>query len=106
MRYKEQMKTAHDAKIKHKSFTVGQKVWLYNSRIKLFPGKLKSRWLGPYVVVRVGQFGDVTVEDPKDGLKHTVNGHRLKPFLDGNDKEDAQTESVSFLASVPTYEHN
>ncbi|KAJ0754891.1 putative nucleotidyltransferase, Ribonuclease H [Helianthus annuus] len=106
-KYKDDMKKAHDAKLKPKEFEVGQKVWLYNSRLKYFPGKLKSKWMGPYVITRVGKLGDVTIKDPKDGSKQTVNGHRLKPFLDGNEeKKDANVELVCFLGSVPTYEVN
>ncbi|XP_076933654.1 uncharacterized protein LOC143599628 [Bidens hawaiensis] len=40
--YKEILKMVHDAKIRKRTFEVWQKVWLYNSRLKLFPGKLKS----------------------------------------------------------------
>ncbi|XP_076900948.1 uncharacterized protein LOC143555248 [Bidens hawaiensis] len=39
--YKDKMKKVHDAKIRKKTFEVGQKVWLYNSRLKFFPRKLK-----------------------------------------------------------------
>ncbi|XP_022001141.1 uncharacterized protein LOC110898633 [Helianthus annuus] len=92
-KYKDGMKRAHDAKLKVKEFVVGQKVWLYNSRLKHFPGKLKSKWMGPYVITRAEKLGDVTIEDLKDGSKQTVNGHRLKPFLDGNEeKNDANVE--------------
>ncbi|XP_076893184.1 uncharacterized protein LOC143545130 [Bidens hawaiensis] len=41
--YKEKLKMVHDAKIRKRTFEVGQKVWLYNSSLKLFPGKLKSK---------------------------------------------------------------
>ncbi|XP_076911749.1 uncharacterized protein LOC143569813 [Bidens hawaiensis] len=41
--YKEKLKRVHDAKIRKRTFEVGQKVWLYNSRLKLFPGKLKRK---------------------------------------------------------------
>ncbi|XP_076936512.1 uncharacterized protein LOC143603655 [Bidens hawaiensis] len=61
--YKEKLKRVHDAKISKRTFEVGQKIWLYNSRLKLFPGKLKSKWMGPYVITRVGRFGDVEIED-------------------------------------------
>ncbi|XP_035837089.1 uncharacterized protein LOC118485000 [Helianthus annuus] len=57
-KYKDDMKRAHDAKLKPKEFEVGQKVWLYNSRLKYFPGKLKSKWMGPYVITRVGRQND------------------------------------------------
>ena len=48
--YKEKTKSWHDKHIIRKEFEVGQRVLLFNSRLKLFPGKLKSRWLGPYTV--------------------------------------------------------
>ncbi|XP_076887515.1 uncharacterized protein LOC143537686 [Bidens hawaiensis] len=63
--YKGKLKRVLDAKIRKRTFEVRQKVWLYNSRLKLFPGKLKSKWMGPYVITRVGRFGDVEIEDKK-----------------------------------------
>ncbi|XP_051120405.1 uncharacterized protein LOC127244111 [Andrographis paniculata] len=51
--YKEMMKFYHDKKLKKKQFTEGSKVLLYDSRLHLFPGKLKSRWTAPYVVRQV-----------------------------------------------------
>ncbi|XP_076949357.1 uncharacterized protein LOC143621977 [Bidens hawaiensis] len=56
--YKDKMKKVHDAKIRRKTFEVGQKVWLYDSRLKFFPGKLKSKRMGPFVITRVGIYGD------------------------------------------------
>ena len=41
--YKQQMKFFHDKHILRKSFTPSQKVLLYNSRLHLFPSKLRSR---------------------------------------------------------------
>ncbi|XP_035845639.1 uncharacterized protein LOC110933891 [Helianthus annuus] len=60
-KYKDDMKRAHDAKLKPKEFEVGQKVWLYNSRLKYFPGKLKSKWMGPYWE----QLSSVEENDPR-----------------------------------------
>ena len=48
--YKDKTKKWHDQKIMRKEFRVGELVLLYNSRLKLFPGKLKSRYSGPYKV--------------------------------------------------------
>ena len=48
--YKEKTKAYHDKMISRKEFYVGQKVLLYNSRLTLFPGKLKSRWIRPFVI--------------------------------------------------------
>ena len=40
---KEKTKAFHDQNIRKRIFHVNEKVWLYNSRLKLFPGKLRSR---------------------------------------------------------------
>ncbi|GJX47238.1 reverse transcriptase domain-containing protein [Tanacetum coccineum] len=41
--YKEKKKKIHDAKIKNREFHVGDRVLLFNSKLKIFSGKLKSR---------------------------------------------------------------
>ena len=51
--YKEKTKVWHDKGLNRKEFEPGQQVLLFNSRLKLFLGKLKSRWTGPYTVVKV-----------------------------------------------------
>ena len=48
--YKDKTKKWHDQKILRKEFKAGEQVLLYNSKLKLFPGKLKSRWSGPYTL--------------------------------------------------------
>ncbi|XP_076933956.1 uncharacterized protein LOC143600041 [Bidens hawaiensis] len=78
--YKEKLKRVHDDKKRKRTFEVGKKVRLYNSRLKLFPGKLKSKWMGPYVIIRVGRFDDVEIQDMQNQVKQVVNGHRLKPY--------------------------
>ena len=40
--YKEKTKAWHDKHITQKEFEASQNVLLFNSRLKLFPGKLKS----------------------------------------------------------------
>jgi len=42
--YKERIKAYHDKNLLKRSFEPGELVLLFNSRLKLFPGKLKSRW--------------------------------------------------------------
>jgi hypothetical protein len=42
--YKERTKAFHDKYIWSKTFVPDQRVWLYNSRLSLFPSKLRSRW--------------------------------------------------------------
>nr|GFC07198.1 reverse transcriptase domain-containing protein [Tanacetum cinerariifolium] len=42
--YKEKTKKNHDSKIKNRIFNVGDRVLLFNSRLKIFSGKLKTHW--------------------------------------------------------------
>ncbi|XP_063938052.1 uncharacterized protein LOC135147928 [Daucus carota subsp. sativus] len=79
---KQKTKAFHDKTILRKSFSPGQKVLLYNSRLHLFLGKLRSRWDGPYVVQVVFPHGAVGIQDPKNGNVFKANGQRLKPFLE------------------------
>ena len=46
--YKGKTKMWDDKHILWRDFVVGQKVFLFNSRLRLFPGKLCSRWSGPF----------------------------------------------------------
>ncbi|KAK1434389.1 hypothetical protein QVD17_00129 [Tagetes erecta] len=81
--YKERTKNLHDRRLKdHKEFQVGDRVLLYNSRLRLFPGKLKSRWSGPYTVKKVFPYGTVEISHD-DGGVFKVNGHRLKVYVEG-----------------------
>nr|XP_009610233.1 uncharacterized protein LOC104103967 [Nicotiana tomentosiformis]XP_016451986.1 PREDICTED: uncharacterized protein LOC107776583 [Nicotiana tabacum] len=57
---KEKTKRWHDKRIKPHHFEPGQKVLLLNSRLNLFPGKLKPRWSGPFEVVRVTPYGELS----------------------------------------------
>lgn len=60
--YKQKMKRWHDAKILKKEFEVGDWVLLCNSHHRLFPGKLKSKWSGPFRVTRVFTNSAIEVE--------------------------------------------
>ena len=79
--YKEKTKAFHDRHIRRRSFQVNDKVWLYNSRLKLFSGKLRSRLDGPHVVLELFDDGAVLISDPKTSRQFKVNGRRLKPYL-------------------------
>ncbi|XP_058192106.1 uncharacterized protein LOC131309500 [Rhododendron vialii] len=79
--YKTKVKAMHDKTILRKNFEIGQKVLLYNSKLHLFPGKLRSRWAGPYVVKSVAPHGAIEIENESSGNVFKVNGQRLKPFL-------------------------
>ena len=58
----------------------GQNVLLYKSRLHLFPGKLRSRWSGPFIVKHVYPYGDFDIENPNNDNVFKVNGHRLKAY--------------------------
>ena len=59
------MKAYHDKKLLKKEFKPGQQVLLFNSRLKLFPGKLKSKWSGPFTIKDVKPYGVVELFDPQ-----------------------------------------
>ena len=72
--YKERTKMFHDQAILRKSFSSGQKVLLYNSRLHLFPEKHRSRWTGPYIVKEVFSHGAIEIKNPSNGATFKVNG--------------------------------
>ena len=78
--YKDKAKKWHDQKILRKEIKAGEQVLSYNHRLKLFPGKLKSRWTSLYTVVASTPFGAVTLKT-KSGDEFKVNGQRLKHYL-------------------------
>ncbi|XP_056692166.1 uncharacterized protein [Spinacia oleracea] len=80
--YKEQTKKFHDKMIQKREFNIGDKVLLYNSRLRLFPGKLKSRWSGPFTITEVKEHGAIEVAS-ENGTKFKVNGQRLKLYTEG-----------------------
>jgi hypothetical protein len=93
-------KAFHDRHISPKTFQSDQKVWLFNSKLWLFPGKLRSRWDGPFTVISVSLHGEVVLRDPKDGNIFKVNGQRLKPCIQ-NPEPGTDVESVKL--TDPTY---
>ncbi|XP_075083394.1 uncharacterized protein LOC142167135 [Nicotiana tabacum] len=81
--YKEKTKRWHANRIKPRHFKLGQHVLLFNSRLKLFPGKLKSRWPGPFEVVRVTPYGAIELRALNGERKFLVNGQRVKHYWGG-----------------------
>ncbi|GJS51438.1 reverse transcriptase domain-containing protein [Tanacetum coccineum] len=110
--YKEKTKRIHDAKIKNRVFNVGDRVLLFNSRLKIFSGKLKSRWSGPFTIVQVFPYGTVELSQ-NSGPNFKVNGHRIKHYFGGDiptedfpDCEDSRARSIhkSFTSSASFWE--
>nr|GFB89153.1 reverse transcriptase domain-containing protein [Tanacetum cinerariifolium] len=80
---KERTKKLHDEKIKNRIFNVGDQVLLFNSRLKIFSGKLKSRWSGPFTISKIYPYGTAKLVHP-DGCNFKVNCHRLKHYHGGD----------------------
>ncbi|GKA80607.1 hypothetical protein Tco_0787299 [Tanacetum coccineum] len=94
--YKERTNKWHDFRLRgDKDFKVGDNILLFNSRFKMHPGKLKSKWYGPNVVKIVYPYGTVEITD-KNRISFKVNGQRLKKYYDGHintkDKEVVEFE--------------
>nr|GEW16942.1 reverse transcriptase domain-containing protein [Tanacetum cinerariifolium] len=81
--YKEKTKRIHDSKIKDRVFNVGDRVLLFNFRLKIFSGKLKTRWSGPFTITQVFPYGTVELSQ-SNRPNFKVNGHRLKHYFGEN----------------------
>ena len=64
-----------------KNFNEGDQVLLYDSKLHLFSGKLKSRWMGPFIVQQEHPNGSVDLLNPNDKRVIKVNGQRVKPYV-------------------------
>nr|GEU47697.1 DNA-directed DNA polymerase [Tanacetum cinerariifolium] len=81
--YKEKMTKIHDSKIKNRIFNVGDRVLLFNSHLKIFSRKLKTRWSGPFTITKVFPYGTVELSQ-LDGPNFKVNGHRVTHYFGGD----------------------
>nr|GFA68813.1 DNA-directed DNA polymerase [Tanacetum cinerariifolium] len=81
--YKERTKKLHDDKIKNRIFNVGDQVLLFNSRLKIFSGKLKSRWSDPFTISEIYPYETAKLIHP-DCCNFKVNCHRLKHYHGGD----------------------
>ncbi|RVW25532.1 putative mitochondrial protein [Vitis vinifera] len=79
---KQRIKRWLDQLISKKEFQKGQRVLLYDSRLHIFLGKLKSRWIGPFIIHQVHSNGVVELLNSNSTDTFKVNGHRLKPFME------------------------
>ncbi|GKA32997.1 hypothetical protein Tco_0719364 [Tanacetum coccineum] len=66
-------KKLHDSKIKNRIFNVGDRVLLFKSRLKIFSGKLKTRWSGPFTITKVFPYEIIELSQP--------DGHRVKHYF-------------------------
>ena len=87
---KDKLKKWHDQIITWKNFSQGDQVLLYDSKLHLFQGKLKSRWTGPFIVQQAYPNGSVDPLNQNDNRIFKVNGQRVKPYVvqQSADKEE------------------
>nr|GEU32448.1 reverse transcriptase domain-containing protein [Tanacetum cinerariifolium] len=81
--YKEKTKKIHDSKIKDRVFNVGDRVLLFNSCLKIFSRKLKTRWTRPFTVADVFPYGTIELSQA-NGPNFKVNGHRINHYFGGD----------------------
>nr|GEV04570.1 reverse transcriptase domain-containing protein [Tanacetum cinerariifolium] len=81
--YKERTKKLHNSKIKNRIFNVSDQVLLFNSRLKIFFRKLKTRWSGPFTITQVFPYGTIELSQP-NGPNFKVNGHSVKHYFGGD----------------------
>ena len=74
---------------------VGDQLLVFNVRLTLFPGKLRSRWSGPYTVTKVYPYGSLEVSG--EGGTFKVNGQRVKNYFPGSTIEGKE---ALFLAPL------
>ncbi|GAB2272510.1 hypothetical protein Dimus_038979 [Dionaea muscipula] len=97
--YKAINKVWHDKHILRRNFHVNQKVLLFQPQLKLFPGKLYSRWEGPYIVIEIKPIRTVVIQCLTSGDKLTVNGQRLKAYL-----ENVPDDSIEITLEEPPHD--
>ncbi|KAK8264356.1 hypothetical protein V6Z12_D12G103200 [Gossypium hirsutum] len=73
--YKGKSKAFRDSKLICKEF-----------KLKLVPSNLKSRWLGPFIIIEVHYHGAIEIRSLETNKIFKVNGHRLKHFHEGEQK--------------------
>ncbi|XP_057739911.1 uncharacterized protein LOC130957022 [Arachis stenosperma] len=101
--YKQKMKAVHDKHIKRREFRLGELVLLYNSRLWLMPGKLRSRCEGPYRVEKAEPYGVFHLSHPSSSKFIKVNGHCLKLYHGETMKKSKELE-IFLLEDPPTAE--
>ena len=84
----------HDQLITRKTFNEGDQLLMYDSKLHLFLGKLKSRWTGPFIIHQAYPNGSVDLLNAKAKIVFKVNGQRVKPYVV---RHFAEEEEISLL---------
>ena len=95
--YKERTKRWYDQRLQPKMIRTGDRVLLFNSRVKLFGhGKLRTKWTGPFTVVETSPHGAILIQDD-EGNEFKVNGQRLKVFHESENQNNFEIENLDLI---------
>ena len=78
--HKEKMKKETEQKNAKQDFMVGDLVLVDSSGVPCLPGKLKSKWTGPYLITQVFPHGAVELI-AKKGVRFKKNRDRIKLYF-------------------------
>jgi len=79
----------------YQNFMFYKEFVVYNSRLGRIGGKLRSKWIGPFVVTNFYPYGAVEIKSQSTNKSFKVNGHRLKSFLSNPALVDIVVEETS-----------
>src|ERR1041385_4536349 len=99
--FKERVKKWHDRRILKLEFNVGYKVLLFRSCFRFSPGKLLSRWEGPFHIREVYRFGAIKINNFEGTKPQVVNGQRLKHYM----ASDPINVDVNIISTTTHEEH-
>ena len=77
------MKKETEQKNAKQEFMVGDLVLVDSSGVPCLPGKLMSKWTGPYLITQVFPHGAVELKAKKD-VRFKVNKERIKLYFGHN----------------------
>ena len=97
--YKTRIQDFQDNKILKKISEFGQNILLDNSRLHLFPRKLRSMWSGPFILEKIYPYAAIDIKNSRNCNIFKVNGQRVKPFLENQFSQ----EEILFLSN-PCYD--
>ena len=78
--HKEKMKKETEQKNAKQVFMVGDLVLVDSSGSPCLPGKLTSKWTGPYLITQVFPHGAVELK-AKEGVQFKMNRERIKLYF-------------------------
>ena len=74
------MKKGTEQKFAKQEFVVGDLVLVDSSGVPCLPGRLKSKWTGPYLITQVFPHGAVELK-AREGVRFKKNRDRIKLYF-------------------------